>query len=276
MVKFELIPCPPQSNFPFCPSSFIHTTFAQQTTVHRHRHRQCICNDLTAHTEAFSCPPRYPACHGSTSAKQKHTTARLIIAHKKPQNNTQHTRTALHPCRVHPDEIREGLVSKKPSLTLASAPNEALALLRSSLSLYLVLYSLSPPLHARLVVLFLNNTRAGECFAIPLLSCNAGLGVCPSDREPPGADVVHEDASLDATVQGQEHLRGGRAARAAKMVDGTKLHGMCIACMRVVIMSYFYIHKYLRESVTMERHNAPMTSPWQQQWSKTKARDQKV
>lgn len=41
------------------------------------------------------------------------------------------------------------------------------------------------------------------------LSCNACFRVCPGNREPPGADVVHEDASLDAAVQGQEHLRGG-------------------------------------------------------------------
>lgn len=38
-----------------------------------------------------------------------------------------------------------------------------------------------------------------------------------SDREPPGANVVHEDASLHAAVQGQEHLRGSRAVRAARM-----------------------------------------------------------
>lgn len=44
-------------------------------------------------------------------------------------------------------------------------------------------------------------------------SCNAGRRVRPRDCEPPRADVVYEDAGLDAAVQREEYLRGGRSGR---------------------------------------------------------------
>lgn len=39
-------------------------------------------------------------------------------------------------------------------------------------------------------------------------SCNASRCVCPSDCEPPRADVVHKDAGLYSAVERQEHLWG--------------------------------------------------------------------